>query len=133
MHRDNVIYLQISDTFSCSTKTGTVARHKEINKKKTHALRVGGSVDSFFLKRFLPYLNTQRNNMYCLYIQFSFAFFTICLLINQSKTMSMTSLFCALKESAFWLLFKPICTGHTTHSYQFERVSVSKCDKNTGI
>lgn len=34
MHRDNVIYLQISDTFSCSTKTGTVARHKERNKKK---------------------------------------------------------------------------------------------------
>lgn len=56
----------------------------------------------------------------CVYI--SFVFFTICLLINQSKNDDderMTSLFCALKNTLFG---KPISKAHDSRRYHFKRV-----------
>lgn len=56
----------------------------------------------------------------CVYI--SFIFFTICLLINQSRNDDderMTSLFCALKNTLFG---KPISKAHDSRRYHFKRV-----------
>lgn len=80
---------------------------------------MGGSLDSFFLKQF-SFLIYILKGIKCVYI--SFVFFTICLLINQSKNDDderMTSLFCALKNTLFG---KPISKAHDSRRYHFKRV-----------
>lgn len=88
------------------------------NAKKGGVLHVGGSLDSFFLKRFFSYLYTQRNKMCIYFIYFFYDLFTY-----QSKQKRWwwenDVTFCALKNTLFG---KPISKAHDSRRYHFKRV-----------